>query len=244
MKQRSKNDVDRIVICQAFLDAIGGGNYLEIGVNDGNSFIPIRAAAKWGVDPAYTLTRRRVLKYQVFAALRLKEERLFRMTSDNFFRQQSPMLARRGVDVAFIDGLHTYEQSLRDVLNTLKCLRPGGVIVMHDCNPPTELAATPLESVPDIPKDTPGWPGAWYGDVWKTIVHLRAMHPDLETIVLDCDAGVGLVQRKPAPMMLRFSTNQIREMHYADLESNCHELLGLKPPAYLWEMVKTCQHQG
>jgi predicted O-methyltransferase YrrM len=223
---------------------MGGGNYLEVGVFVGNSFIPIRATAKWGVDPAYTLTRRRVLKYRVFAALRLKEERLFRMTSDDFFEQHGQMLAKRGVDVAFLDGLHSYEQTLRDVLNSLKYLRPGGVIVVHDCNPLTELAATPAEAVPDIPKDTPGWPGAWYGDVWKAIVHLRSMHPELDTVVLDCDAGVGVVRRKPASKTLRLVGNQIREMRYADLASNRHELLGLRPPAFLWEMVDTCRQPG
>lgn len=244
MKQTSKNDIDRTVICQAFLDAMGGGNYLEIGVFVGNSFIPIRASAKWGVDPDYTLTRRRVLKYRVFAALRLKEERLFRMTSDDFFRQQSPMLARRGVDVAFIDGLHTYEQTLRDVLNTLKYLRPGGVIVMHDCNPDTEAHAMPLETIEAYGKEgVPGWDNTWYGDVWKTIVHLRSLHPDLEAVVLDCDTVVGVVRWKPAQKMLPLSANQIREMHYADLESNRHELLGLRPPEYLWDMVKTGQYQ-
>jgi len=32
----------------------------------------------------------------------------------------------------FIDGDHTYEQSKRDLDNAIKCLTPGGIIVMHD----------------------------------------------------------------------------------------------------------------
>jgi len=95
------------------------------------------------------------------------------------------------------------------------------VIVMHDCNPDTEAHAMPLETIEAHGKEgVPGWDNTWYGDVWKTIVHLRAMHADLETVVLDYEAGVGVVRRKPAQKMLQFSANQIREMHYADLESN------------------------
>ena len=235
-----KEHIDRVVICQAFLDAMGGGNYLEIGVNSGNSFIPIRASAKWGVDPAYTLTRRRILKYQLFSASGLKEERLFRVTSDDFFQKQSSMLSKRGVDVAFLDGLHTYEQTLRDVLNTLKYLKPGGVILIHDCNPSSELAATHVESIEVlIKKGIPGWNGVWNGDVWKTIVHLRSLHPDLETVVLDCDQGVGVVRRKPGQKKLPFTAGENQKLSYAALDANRHAWLGLKPATYLREMLGT-----
>lgn len=32
----------------------------------------------------------------------------------------------------------------------------------------------------------------WSGDVWKSIVHLRSIRPDLRVAVLDCDSGVGI----------------------------------------------------
>jgi hypothetical protein len=239
MSTNQENNIDRIVICQAFLGRKGTGSYLEIGVNTGRSFMPIRASSKWGVDPAYKFRRKRLLKYRVFAALGLKEERLFRMNSDQFFQQHGPTLAKRGVDVAFLDGLHTYEQTLQDVVNTLKYLRKGGVIVIHDCNPACEADATRATSFEAFIKiGIPGWGGTWNGDVWKTIVHLRAMYPNLETVVLDCDHGVGVVRQKPARKTLQFTADQIQQLTYADLDSNRHELLGLKPAAYLWEMVE------
>ncbi len=239
MRQLPANQINRIVICQAFLDALGQGIYLEVGVNTGHSFKPIVARSKWGVDPAFTLSWRRVLKYRVFAALRLKEERLFRMTSDSFFEMHQRMLKRHGVDVAFLDGLHTYEQTLRDVMNTLKYLRPGGVILIHDCNPLSELAATPAESINALIKEVPPhWNGVWNGDVWKTIVHLRSLHPELDAVVLDCDQGVGVVRRKSANKRAGYSTEQILEMGYPDLEANREDLLGLVPPSHLWKMIE------
>jgi hypothetical protein len=168
----------------------------------------------------------------VQTALGLKEERLFRMTSDSFFQQQGKMLERRGVDVALIDGLHTYEQTLQDVLHTLPYLNPGGVIVLHDCNPASELAATPADSYEAMVRQNPGWSGDWNGDVWKVIVHLRSLHPDLEALVLDCDYGVGVVRRKTGGEALGFSAEQIRQMRYADLDLHRQEWLNLKPPAF------------
>jgi predicted O-methyltransferase YrrM len=38
------------------------------------------------------------------------------------------------VDLAFIDGGHTYEYVKEDSANVLRCMRPGGVIVWDDCD--------------------------------------------------------------------------------------------------------------
>ncbi len=238
MKPHLENQIDRIVVCQAFLDARGRGNYLEIGVSRGTSFMAIKASAKWGVDPMYALPLRQRVKYRLGTALGWKEARLFRMTSDDFFRRQGGLLARRGVDVALVDGLHTYEQTLRDVLHTLEHLKPGGVIVLHDCNPLTEAAAYPGESYDAAVEERLGGEnGIWNGDVWKVIVHLRALRADLATVVLDCDHGVGVVQKKPGGEKLTLSVEEIRAMTYADLDGSRQELLGLRTPAYLEEMV-------
>ena len=165
------------------------------------------------------------------------------MTSDDFFRSQGRLL-ERGIDVALLDGLHTYDQTLRDVLNTLPRLKPGGVIVIHDCNPATELAATPAPSYEHLMERMPGWCGDWNGDVWKVMVHLRSLRPDLEAVVLDCDYGIGVIRRGPVAETLPFSESQIADMQFADLERSRHELLGLRPPDYIWEMVKTCPAAG
>jgi hypothetical protein len=227
-------DIDRIAVCQAFLQ--GRGHYLEIGVSRGASFLPIRAKAKWGVDPAPLMTAEECRKLRWRALLKLRDERVFWMTSDEFFRQAG-WLRRRGIDVALIDGLHTYEQALRDVLNTLEYLKPGGVIVLHDCNPATELAATPAESYEDMQARIPGFGGDWNGDVWKVILHLRALRPDLDALVLDCDYGVGIVRRRPAGERLALSASEIEAMQYADLARDREGLLGLKPAHYLEEML-------
>ncbi len=217
---------------------LGQGNYLEIGVSYGESFMPVRARRKWGVDPVCLVSRRRRVKLWLRVLAWGSWFRLFRMTSDDFFARHKGLLLHCGVDVVLLDGLHTYAQTLRDALNALEHLKPDGVVVIHDCNPTNTLAATPMESYAAMREQhLQGRDGNWNGDVWKVVAYLRSLRPDLETVVLDCDHGVGVVRRKPGGNPLRLSAEQIGKMTYADLEADRARLLGLKPPAYLWEMT-------
>jgi hypothetical protein len=231
---------DRILVAQASLDALGRGTYLEIGVDTGASFISIRAKRKFGVDPSYTLSHRRLHMYAVLSKLQIRVERLFRMTSDEFFDKNETLLASHGIDVCLVDGLHTYEQALRDVLNVLKYLKPQGVILVHDCNPTTELMARPAERIEDlIGEEIPDWDGAWSGDVWKALVHLRALRNDVNAFVLDCDTGIGVVTKGQPKNSLCFTEADIRAMHYRVLCCNRKALLGLQPSGYFEEFLRT-----
>jgi hypothetical protein len=233
------NVVDRVFIAQAILDALGNGTYLEIGVNTGSSFIPIKAKRKWGVDPGYVLTGRRLAKYAVFSFLGLKDERLFRITSDEFFMTKGKALATGGVDVCLVDGLHTYEQSLRDVLNTLPYLTPKGVILMHDCNPSTKLRALPVADIDElIRQGIPGWDGAWSGDVWKSLVHLRSLRDDVAAFALDCDTGIGVVTKGRPGSRLPYSEAEILKMDYSVLVEHRSDLLGLQSQEYFQEFLR------
>jgi hypothetical protein len=235
--------MDRIILAQTILDTISGETYLEIGVNTGVSFIPVKATRKWGVDPSYHLTLRRRMKYRVWSLLGMKEERLFRVTSDEFFTKNQQMLSAHGVDVCLVDGLHTYDQALRDVLSTLRYLRPSGVILLHDCNPTSELMACPASRIEDLmSQDVPGWDGSWSGDVWKAIVHLRALQNDLEVFVLDCDTGIGVVRRGRSKCLLPYTGAEIRGMDYAALCRNREELLGLQSSEYVAEFLRLHSH--
>lgn len=163
----------------------------------------------------------------------------FRMESDVFFDTQKPMLSEYGIDVAFIDGLHTFEQSLKDVENTLNHLNTNGVIVLHDCNPLSKAAAYPAQSIDEVRKiNPPGFDGVWNGDVWKTIAYLRATRKDLNVFVLDCDFGLGVVTRGTPENMLEYSAEAVRNLSYRDLSENRKPLLNLKDARFIEEFLK------
>ena len=122
--------------------------YLEIGFQYGISFNGVKCRDKAAVDPNP-----------------LAEGCTFKMTSDEFFDKALKVANEKQYekpDVIFIDGDHSFEQSLKDFDNSLKILDKGGAIIFHDTNPPTEAHATPQPTL-----------GEWCGEVYKTIVELR-----------------------------------------------------------------------
>lgn len=156
--------MQRFDIINSLAQKIDAQDYLEIGVNYGQCFGLIQIKNKDGVDPNP-----------------LSEHTNFRITSDKFFEYLNP---RKGYDIVFIDGLHIHEQSYKDFINSEKHLNPGGFIVFHDTNPPTENHAT------DECHE-----GDWNGTVYKTIMQLRSNWPSLNIFTVDTDWGVTIVQK-------------------------------------------------
>ena len=223
--------MDRVEILKRLAHSLNARNYLEIGVFKGSVLFALRIPRKVAVDPSPRFKFRHKLRHSLRNPTNLFNA-YHRMTSDAYFREVRP--APNSFDLVFIDGLHTYAQALRDAENALGVLRPGGVIAMHDCNPPHEAAAYPAASLADAAATCPpGWTGEWCGDVWKAIVHLNATRPDLEVAVLDCDYGVGLLRPAPAGPAPGIDITGLAAWPYRRLAEDRAALLNLKPPAYL-----------
>ena len=233
--------MNRIKAVQQALDGRARRVYLEIGVCRGVAFRHITADEKIAVDPAFKLsTRARRL-----ADAKARATHYFETTSDAFFANETAFLEQHGIDVALIDGLHTYRQVMRDVENTLRYLRDDGVIFLHDCNPANASIAFPATSYADF-RAQHRWRDLlwvsrplWSGDVWKAIVHLRSTRHDLRITVLNCDLGVGVVRKGVPESRLPYSAAQIEALNYADLAADRDRLLNLKPPTYLAEFLSS-----
>lgn len=152
----------RIELIQGLIDKNGYKSYLEIGVNTpmqpGYSHDSIKVDIKHGVDPNVDTS--------------------YRMTSDDFFKQN-----KNKYDIIFIDGLHLWEQCARDTISSLLILNDGGTIVVHDCNPTTEITQR-RERASD----------AWHGDVWKAIVQVQ-MIDDVIVQTIDTDEGCAVITK-------------------------------------------------
>lgn len=231
--------MNRLNIIQQCIDRKGAHNYVEIGVSTGWLLFKVKAPHKIGIDPHFAFPWFNQLRRY----LHLQPARFYEETSDVFFEKHADILEKTGgIDVAFVDGLHTYEQAYRDVVHCLKYLNPGGIILMHDCNPPNEACGWPAKDIVEYRKlaatgQIPGYLNSWNGDVWKAVVRLRAQHPELTVGTLDLDWGIGFVYRHPSEAPLPYSVAAIEAMTYADLERERSKLLGLRPPLYLSELI-------
>jgi len=145
--------------------------YLEIGVQYPQSnFLKVNAEYKVGVEP--------------YPVGDWQERGIVQKTSDNFFEL---IPSDETFDIVFIDGLHTREQCLADILNSLNHLSEGGCILVHDCLPTAEYQ-TSLED---------------NGREWTN---------GLEIYTIDTDWGVGFIRKndkfkaEPFDIQLDFET--------------------------------------
>jgi len=228
--------MNRTHIIQKILDKKSARNYLEIGVNDARNFFRTRVRKKVAVDPKFRIPGKQKIKWLLKNFSNLTA-RYHETTSDDYFSNREPSDV---FDVVFIDGLHTHEQSLKDVTNALDSMNDSGVVVLHDCNPPHEGAAVPAQDFNRVAAAaSPDWTGEWCGDVWKTICTLRSQRHDLRVFVLDCDYGIGVVTRGEPDGRLHLDADDISRMTYQDLAGNRQELLGLKNENYLYEFLES-----
>lgn len=166
-------------------------SYLEIGCAADENFDRIDAPHKVGVDPVRGGTHP--------------------MTSDVFFDQTD-----EDFDVVFIDGLHLEQQVTRDFANSERHLNDGGVIVLHDCLPPTFQSTDPSimqralargQAVDSV--------GMWCGEVWRAVLKLRR-RDDLDIALWPDDLGCAVVLHRPSvPKRVRCDSFEKYQRNYA-----------------------------
>lgn len=195
---------------QAQIDRLSAALYVEIGVRDGATFRSVTCCRKIAIDPVRTEKMRTVRPGESF----------FEETSDRFFEANvRDALGGQRIDVCLIDGLHVFEQVIRDVLNCAQWMRPDGVILLDDCNPTSAERGQPVPTG-----------GAWNGDVWKAMAVIRRTQPQWHCMTVDTDQGIGLIWGF-ASRGAEIPESEIawaRNLQYGDLERD-RSIIGLVP---------------
>ena len=139
--------------------------YLEIGVETGQTLqLAPHQALAIGVDPAPSVG------FPLGPGAQVVE-----MESDHFFESgcADVLLRQRTIDLGFVDGLHLFEQALRDFINMEERARADSVVLIHDCSPLDAPTAARERQT-----------RFWSGDVWKLIPCLKRYRPDLSLVTL------------------------------------------------------------
>lgn len=189
--------------------------YLEIGVFGGFTFKRIKVPIKMCIDPDSEF------------------KPTYKMTSDEFFRNINKYNYLDSYDIVFIDGMHLWQYTLRDILNTMKYLNPHYIIV-HDCKPYNYE-----QQIRKIPEDL----RPWTGDVWKAWVLLRIQLYGVHMFVVDIDFGCGIITKGS---QIPFKTKDI--ITWENFKDNQEEWLNLKSTDYFKNYVrkhaKYTRHDG
>lgn len=202
----------RSEIINHFITKYNFVNYLEIGVFNGDCITKVIAQHKDGVDPGAEGVVHPEVNYPI--------------TSDEFFE----LIKDHDIkyDIVFIDGLHHSDQVIKDINNSLKHTIDGGVIVMHDCSPPTKTNA-------QVPRNGQR---EWNGDVYKAFLQSRIDNNEHEHFVVDDDWGVGVIIKNHSdfPITKEDLQQGINSWDYFD--QNRKKLLNLITPDEFKESYK------
>jgi hypothetical protein len=173
--------------------------YVEIGVHEGASLtLAIPGTRCVGIDPTPSLRHPLGPNTSVL-----------QQTSDAAFSgdELSRLLDGRPIALAFIDGQHLFECALRDFIALERRCTRSSTILVHDCYPRDEVTSARERTTV-----------FWSGDVWKLVLCLAELRPELQVAVADvAPTGVAIVRGLDP-------TSQVLSRRYDEL---CARFIGL-----------------
>jgi hypothetical protein len=87
-------------------------------------------------------------------------------------------------DLVFVDALHTYKSSLRDIVFGLHLVKKGGLLLVHDCNPPDRTFAGPEYQS-----------GGWCGVTFAAYLDVVLFTGGIDYVTVDTDYGCGIISK-------------------------------------------------
>jgi hypothetical protein len=148
-----------------FHTALRPNTYVEIGINRGSSLALARPPTlAIGVDPTPNIA----VQFRT-------DTMIYPETSDDFFERRRLDVHLKGqpLRLGFIDGLHLFEQALRDFINLEAYCGPPSVILFHDTLPLDEATQSRERHTQ-----------FHTGDIWRVVLCLKDFRSDLDVFTI------------------------------------------------------------
>jgi Methyltransferase domain len=186
-------------------------NYLEVGVNRGETFLQVNATRKVAVDPKFLFSIQE-------ASVAHTESHFHEVTSDEYFSDIAAPTDK--FQLIYLDGLHTFEQTLRDFVNATHYLSSDGVIVIDDVIPSSYQAALPEQADAFRVKAFTGDPdNSWMGDTYKLVFFIHSFFTNYNLRTVSDNHGQSVVWRRPraAKKFRAYRMDEIVRLEFLDV---------------------------
>lgn len=184
--------------------------YLEIGVAKGSTFFAVQAAQKHAVDPRF--------RFDPSSRRAFSNETYHPSTSDQYFH--ASLGNERPFDLIFLDGLHTYSQTLRDFLASQALAHSRTVWLIDDTVPSDPIAADPdLQRVQAARRaEDRANDQTWMGDVFKVVAFIDSFCPQFSCFTTEGHGQTVVLPLPRSSAEKRFSSLQaIDQLSYVDV---------------------------
>lgn len=215
IKMQKGMKLERSSVINQIANTIDAKMYLEIGVNRGVTFNSVNILTKVAVDPKFLFTDKKSRELDTGEKFYFHE-----ITSDDFFQDYAQTYS--SFDLVYLDGLHTFEQTLKDLLNTMNHTHDKSIIVIDDTLPNDVFSSLPSaqecirlrRSVFGIRKND----NAWMGDVYKLVAFIHDFMPFLSYATLKDNHGQTIVwqERRNNVIPIFKNMNDIAQLSYTD----------------------------
>lgn len=168
------------------IEIVGAKTYLEIGLFKGNTFQRVKAEKKVGVDPDPNTFKSESEDIQTY-----------QMTSDEYFARH--ITNPQTFDIIYLDGQHTFEQTLRDFNNSINFSHKSTVWIIDDTVPVNFASSlTTLEESSKIYDGLkhPTSPRPWMGTVYRLVYYIHDFLPAFSYMTYK-GHGQTIIYKKP-----------------------------------------------
>lgn len=185
--------------------------YVEIGIRHGDSLRAALPETKCiGIDPEPTVE-----------GTLPPDTRVFAMTSDEFFASHNlaEVLGAGNFSLAFIDGLHLFEQALLDFIHLERFAARQSIVMIHDSLPLDRTTSDRVRTT-----------HFYSGDVWKLAMCLKVHRKDLRlTTIRTGPTGLCLISRLDphSDVLVRSFDELVAEyvaLDFGDYENRSHQM--------------------
>jgi len=203
-------------------------NYLELGVYVGFNLFQLNVPKTIAVDaPLYIPNWQHNTNPKI----------IYHNTPLIDFTKNTTLLKQQNIELCLINHVHQFSTSLPMVLNLLDSMTADGVILLTNCKPDSKAAA---QSTHQQARRTEGYQEKWVGDNYKTIATLKATRADIKVFVLDCENGLGIIQKQKTQKLIDANPEKIAQLTYEELSEDTAHWISLKAEnlyASLWREI-------
>ncbi len=203
-------------------------SYLEIGVHRGHTFHQCQFPYKVAVDPKFDFNT---------SNLNTPQSLYFEITSDKFWAEE-----QQGVkfDLIYLDGLHTFDQTMRDFCSSLAFSHEKTIWLIDDVLPDSFLASLADYKITYIARLLLPFSGThWMGDCYKVICAIADFFPQYSYATFKGHGQTVVwkkTRKKFRPMWN--SLKMISSFGYFKFIKNYKSILNLQTDADIYTIIK------